>query len=403
MKKLFTKIHLWLSIPFGIIIAIVCISGAILVFEKEMLELSYPSRYFVKEVKGQPLSPDALMSSARRQIPDSIKINGLRISSDPNKTYQVVLPGKRAAAFIDPYTGEVTGIDNGQGFFMQMERLHRWLLDQYKRDGSFAWGKAIVGYATLVLVVIIISGIVIWFPRNKKMLKARLKIKTKRGWFPFFYDLHVSGGFYATLLLLVLSLTGLTWSFGWYRNAFYNIFGVSTNQTQSHAPASAPQKSNSEGRGSGEKSEGNRDRNSSNEENKGSSSHGTSERRAKQEKKTDYTQWAEVLADLQNRYTDYNSITIQDGSATVSTAKYGNTRGSDRYTFDSSTGDITEVQLYKDLPKSGKIRGWIYSVHVGSWGGLTTRILSCLVSLLGGVFAITGYYFWIRKKIRKRK
>ena len=87
--------------------------------------------------------------------------------------------------------------------------------------------------------------------------------------------------------------------------------------------------------------------------------------------------------------------------ATVSTARYGNTRGSDRYSFDPATGEITEVQLYKDLPKSGKIRGWIYSVHVGSWGGMTTRILTCLVSLLGTIFAITGYYFWIKKQFRK--
>ena len=62
-------------------------------------------------------------------------------------------------------------------------RLHRWLLDEYKRDGSFAWGKTIVGYSTLVLVIIIISGLVIWYPRNKKVLKNRLKIKTKAGWF----------------------------------------------------------------------------------------------------------------------------------------------------------------------------------------------------------------------------
>ena len=76
-------------------------------------------------------------------------------------------------------------------------RLHRWLLDEYKRDGSFSWGKSIVGYATLVLAIIIISGIVIWYPRNKKVLRNRLKVKTKAGWFRFFYDLHVSGGFYA--------------------------------------------------------------------------------------------------------------------------------------------------------------------------------------------------------------
>ncbi|MBC8618229.1 PepSY domain-containing protein [Parabacteroides faecis] len=379
MRKLFAKIHLWLSIPFGIIIAIVCLTGAILVFETEILEICYPSRYFVKEVKGEPLPPAALLNAARQQLPDSVKINGLRVMQDPKRTYQVVLPGKKAAAFINPYTAEITGIDDGQGFFMQMMRLHRWLLDTYKRDDSFALGKAVVGYSTLVLAFILISGLVIWYPRNKKALKNRLKIKTKAGWYRFFYDLHVSGGFYATLLLLVLTLTGLTWSFGWYRDAFYTVFGVETAQTQGHtqAPASSDLKGKSGERGTRE--------------------------RGSKEKVTNYVQWATVLADLQNRYPRYNSITIQDGSATVSAAQYGNTRGSDRYTFDPANGEITDVQLYKDLPNSGKIRGWIYSVHVGSWGGLTTRILSCLVSFLGAVFAITGYYFWIKKKIRKKK
>ena len=168
MRKLFAKIHLWLSIPFGIIIAIVCLTGAILVFETEIQELCHPSHYFVKEVKGEPLLPAALIESARRQLPDSIKINGIRVTPDPKRTYQLVLPGKKAAAFIDPYTAEVTGINDGQGFFMQMMRLHRWLLDSYKRDGSFSLGKALVGYSTLVLAIILISGLVIWYPRNRK-------------------------------------------------------------------------------------------------------------------------------------------------------------------------------------------------------------------------------------------
>ncbi|WP_456088263.1 PepSY-associated TM helix domain-containing protein [Parabacteroides sp.] len=371
MKKFFAKIHVWLSIPFGIIIAIVCLTGAILAFETELLELCYPSRYFVKEAKGEPLSPAALMDTARKQLPGSIKINGIRVPSDPKRTYQLILPGKKAACFINPYTGEITGIDDGKGFFMKMMRLHRWLLDEYKRDGSFSRGKAVVGYSTLALAIIIISGLVIWYPRNKKVLKNRLKIKTKAGWFRFLYDLHVSGGFYAALLLLVLALTGLTWSFGWYRDAFYTVFGISTTSQQAHAPASAaPQKT-------------------------------AGDRGTKRHPETDYTQWGEVLAGLQSRYPEYQSIAIQDGSATVSTANYGNTRGSDRYSFDPATGRITEALLYKDLPESAKIRGWIYSVHAGTWGGMATRILSCLVSLLGAVFAITGYYFWFRKKFGK--
>lgn len=379
MRKLFVKIHIWLSIPFGIIIALVCLTGAILVFETEIREICYPSRYFVKEMKEEPLPPAALLNAARRQLPDSIRINGLRVMQDPKRTYQIVLPGKKAAAFINPYTAEITGIDDGQGFFRQVMRLHRWLLGSYKRDGSFTLGKAVVGYSTLVFAFILISGLVIWYPRNKKVLKNRLRIKTKAGWHRFFYDLHVSGGFYAAGLLLVLALTGLTWSFDGYRDALYAVFGVETTQTQGHTHAPSP--SDSPGK-PGERG-----------------THGQSAK----EKGTNYTSWATVLADLQNRYPQYKSITIQDGSATVSAARYGNTRGSDRYTFNPANGEITDIQFYKDLPKSGKIRGWIYSVHVGSWGGMTTRILSCLVSFLGAVFALTGYYFRIKKKRRRKK
>lgn len=411
MRKIFKKIHLWLSIPFGIIITIVCVTGAILVFEKEILELCYPSHYFVKEVKGEPQSPAALIASARQQLPDSIQINGIRVTADPGRTYQLVLPWRKAAVFIDPYTGEITGMDDGQGFFTQMMRLHRWLLTEFKRDGSFSWGKSLVGWSTLILVIITISGIVIWFPLNRKGLKHRLKIKTKSGWRRFFYDLHISGGFYATLLLLVLSLTGLTWSFNWYRDAFYAVFGVSNTPTQVQASAPAAQKESSQekvyterkGEGRGNR-EGNTETKSSGMGgNNSSESSETSARGGRQQRTADYTQWAEVLATLQEKYDDYNSITIQNGSATVSTAKYGNTRATDRYSFDPATGKITETKLYKDLPDSAKIRGWIYSVHVGTWGGITTKILSCLVSLLGGVFAITGYYFWIRKKVKRAK
>lgn len=104
MRKFFAKVHLWLSIPFGIIIAIVCLTGAILVFETEILELGYPSRYFVKKVK-EPLSPVTLIESARQQLPDSVRINGIRVSSDPRRTYQLVLPGKKPPVLLIPIPG----------------------------------------------------------------------------------------------------------------------------------------------------------------------------------------------------------------------------------------------------------------------------------------------------------
>ena len=397
MRKTFAKLHLWLSIPFGILIAIICITGALLVFEQEILQLCHPSRYFVKEAKAETLPIDRLMASARQQLPENTPIRGIRVFQDPERSYQILLPGKKAAAFIDPYTGSVVGMDDGQGFFTQVMRLHRWLLDTPKRDGSFAWGKNIVGYATLAMAIILVSGLVIWWPRSRKMLKNRLQVKCCSGRFRFWHDLHVAGGFYAFLLLLAMALTGLTWSFSWYNQAFCKVFGVEAAARKAHGQSAGPSGGRSQDSGSGKQAQGQMQGPQQGQAAR-SQDAGTALART-----TDYTHWTSVLAQLQRRYGSYKSITLQDGSASVSTARYGNTRSSDRYSFNPENGEITSTQLYKDLPKNGKIRGWIYSVHTGSWGGLATRILSCIAALLGGILALTGYYFWCRKMRMKKK
>ena len=86
-----------------------------------------------------------------------------------------------------------------------------------------------------------------------------------------------------------------------------------------------------------------------------------------------------------------------NGSASVSFERFGNQRAADRYAFNPQDGEITEVTLYKDTDASGKMRGWIYSVHVGSWGGMFTRILTFIAALLGGTLPLTGYYLWLRR------
>ena len=92
-------------------------------------------------------------------------------------------------------------------------------------DGGIAIGKLIVGISTIMFVFVLISGAVIWWPRNRQMLKNRLSIKWSKGCKRLLYDLHVAGGIYALVVLLALSLTGLTWSFSWYRGGFYKVFG----------------------------------------------------------------------------------------------------------------------------------------------------------------------------------
>lgn len=399
MRKIFRNIHLWLSVPFGILITLICFSGAALVFEKEVMELCHRELYFVKKVEAAPLPMEQLMTKVAATLPDSVSVTGVNISSDPERAYQVTLSKpRRASTYVDQYTGEIMGKYERAPFFNFMFRMHRWLLDSMKQDGGIFWGKMIVGTSTLMFVFVLISGIVIWWPRTRKALKNSLKIVANKGWRRFWYDLHVAGGMYALVFLLAMALTGLTWSFQWYRTGFYKTFGVEVQPSMGHGNAAA----NATAKG-GKREESPEGR-SGRPGNRGEKPEGRGEHSESREgrKRSPYTNWQQIYEQLAEANPDYKLISVSDGSASVALPRFGNQRGTDRYKFNPRNGEITETTLYKDLDNSGKIRGWIYSVHVGSWGGMLTRILTFIAALVGASLPLTGYYLWIRRLMKRK-
>lgn len=387
MKKAFRKIHLWLSVPFGLIITVICLSGAALVFEDEVTELCRRDLYYVEKVSGAPLPVEYLIEKVAGTLPDSVAVTGVSISSDAERAYQVNLSKpRRASVYVDQYTGEVKGRHERAPFFLTMFKLHRWLLDGMKPDGGIFWGKMIVGGSTLMFVFVLISGIVIWWPRTKKALKNSLKIAVGKGRRRFWYDLHVAGGMYALVLLLAMALTGLTWSFSWYRTGFYKVFGVEMKQRAGHGAPQTVHGTPQTVHGTPQTAHGGKSGRNSSEEGRGNREH-----------TSPYACWQQVYEELKARNAGYKQITVSNGSASVSFERFGNQRAADRYAFNPQDGEITEVTLYKDTDASGKMRGWIYSVHVGSWGGIFTRILTFIAALLGGTLPLTGYYLWLRR------
>lgn len=368
VKKSFRKLHLWLSLPFGMVITLICFSGAMLVFEKEIMEISKPQLYFVKAVGDKKLPIKELVERVSATLPDSVQVTGITVFSNPERTCRVNLSKPRhASMYVDAYSGEITGQYERIPFFAAMFKMHRWMLGSARApDGSIGWGKLIVGISTLVLVAVLISGVVVWWPRNKCALKYRLSVNVKKGWRKFLYDLHVAGGMYVLVFLLAMALTGLTWSFQWYRNLFYTAFGVEPPQQERRHNLSL----NTQAR-------------------KGS--------KPDKNQETTYLHWQKVYDVLASQNPDFEQISISNGTANVSFGHWGNQRASDKYTFMPHSGEITSASLYRDAPNSDKIRGWIYSVHVGSWGGLLTRLLTFLAALFGASLPLTGYYLWLKK------
>lgn len=371
MNKLFRKLHLWLSVPVGLIITVVCLSGAALVFEREIVEMSNPHLYQTAYRKGMvPLKPSELAEYIRQQMPDTLQLSSLQYSGSPEG---VCIAGFKNAGrrtlSVNPYTGEVNGWVEGNSFFQTMRKLHRWLMDVPPKKGDKTVGKAVVGVTTLIMVVILVSGLIVWIPRNRKVLKNRLKVSCTKGWRRFWYDSHVALGFYATIFLLVMALTGLTWSFSWYRTAAYSLFGVSQQTAQSSQP------------GHKEKESG---------------------RKGKTETVAfDYTLWNHVWEEIREIYPVYTSVRLNSGNVQIVTDNKGGVRKTDAVNFNPQNGEVNEIIRYNDLPKSQKIKSWFYAFHTGTWGGIWTKILYFLTSLTGGILPLSGYYLWLKKKRKK--
>ncbi|MBQ2126084.1 MAG: PepSY domain-containing protein [Bacteroidaceae bacterium] len=458
MRRLFRKFHLWVSVPFGIVITITCFTGALLVFEKEITALCVGDITVVTPV-GEPLPVSVIADKVDATLPADVDVKGVAVSSSPDEAYRVNLSKpKKAAVYVNQYTGEVIGKDERLPFFRTVFRLHRWLMDSNPGEGKVFWGKMIVGASTLAFVVILLTGLVIWWPRNRKMLGNRLQIALKKGKNRFWYDLHVAGGFYVLLLLLTMALTGLAWSFEWYKDGIYALFGAGESKNVAVVESRTP------GVVGLTVTPGSRvdttltvclnsayDENGAMEQaaarwnvdavtaatnvvdaryvdaepavavaeidgvtaatvvdarsgatiiadgNSGSTSL-TATPQA-----TEFDSWQRAYENVAAIVPHFETITVSKAAVSVKSTAYGNTRAADKYMFNEDNGDITSIELYKDTARKGKLSGWFYSLHIGVWGGLFTRILSFLAAILGATLPLTGYYFWIKRLYGKQK
>ena len=106
------------------------------------------------------------------------------------------------------------------------------------------------------------------------------------------------------------------------------------------------------------------------------------------------------MKEIQNLYPEYNYIKLSKNEATVSLNKYGYRNKSDNVKFNPKTGKITEIRKFEDNSVRQNLKGLLYSLHVGTWGGPATKVLYFLAALIGATLPLTGYYLWLKKKMR---
>ncbi|SDC80650.1 PepSY-associated TM helix domain-containing protein [Niabella drilacis] len=225
-KTVFSRVnawlHLWLGIFSGIILIFVALTGTLIVYGDEIIEWSAGKARYTEQVQPERLPMETLIANVNKAYPQA-KLSEVTVYKDPERTvrFRTFAKGKGLGfAYADPYTGKVLKYDRTANFFYIMAHLH----------ASFLWhgtGEWIVDIATIIFLIELISGIILWWPRkwNRHTRDASFKIKWKARFKRVNYDLHNVLGFYSSILALILTVTGLIIAFHPLAATTAKIFG----------------------------------------------------------------------------------------------------------------------------------------------------------------------------------
>jgi uncharacterized iron-regulated membrane protein len=184
VKEIIGKLHLWLGLSSGLLVFIISITGCIYAFQFEIQNLTQPYRFVACEEKPV-LPPSQLRMIAERALPG--KKTHAVLYAKPGHAAQVIFydfdPEYYYLVYLNPYSGEVLQVRNeNAGFFrfVLMGHFYLWLPPEI--------GQPVVASATLIFLVMLITGLILWWPKNKKATKQRFKIKWNARWRRKNYD-----------------------------------------------------------------------------------------------------------------------------------------------------------------------------------------------------------------------
>ncbi len=344
--------HRWLGIVSGLVVLVVSITGCIYVFEQELRDVFQRKYYYVAESNTSKMNLQQLQQIIKTQFPKE-RINVIRFEEKKDAACIIITKNNKAIS-LNPYTGTIIGARNTTTDFLSVVlRLHRTLL-----LGEV--GKQIIKWNVLIFFILCISGLVLWWPKQKKFFKRAVTINFKtKNWKAFNWDLHSVLGFYGLLLLLLISLTGK------------NLVRTATHQP------------------TGKKEE------------KLKSKPGNAKiftlDMAYQQMKSDYPGAKETIIVMPKDSIEPLRITMQ--------YPYTIIRKQNQLFFDQYSGDVLKKTLYEKYTTYDKISRSNYQLHTGDIPGLGigSKIIFFLASLFAASLPVTGFLIWWGRNKKKKK
>lgn len=224
-RKIIFWLHLLSGVLAGLVILIMSVTGALLMYERQILEWADRGYRAGPPAAGaEHLPVESLAAQALAARPDA-KPSSITLQADPEAPATVGL-GRGRNLYLNPYTGEVLGegAPRARAFFRAVTDWHRWLgAGEENRDA----GKAVTGACNLAFLFLVVSGPYLWLPkvwnrrqlRNVSWFRGGLSGKARD------FNWHNVIGLWTAVPLFLVVFTAATISYPWMADLLYRIAG----------------------------------------------------------------------------------------------------------------------------------------------------------------------------------
>ena len=372
-KKLVRTVHLWLVLSSGLVVCLLCISGTLFVFAEEIMH-AYNKEHLYVETQAEHQSVerqsvDDLVAAFKTEFPDE-RYFWINTYNDPTRSFDVVsgmIAGdgpediKLKLTFINPYTAEIIGEDfTSAHFAFVVAHFHSQLM-----LGEV--GLWIIRIASLIFLVELILGLILWWPRSRNEARSAFQPKYPASRKRMNHDFHRVYGFYAAWLLLISVTTGLVMSFDWIEKPIVAAFGGSPELVGQPVPQADRQEGQS------------------------------------------FVSLQTMYEEIEKLYPTGHKFTLHALRSDTATSQfvlidqddrflhlYGDNKVLNRY-----TGKQLEKPLVAEFERNQDIMEGNLNIHMGTIGGWPTQVLAFLIGLFGASLPITGFFIWWGRR-RKR-
>jgi len=381
IKAALLQIHSIIGLVIALLLTVIALTGVIMSFEDEIQASLNAGMSHVGARQAPLLTPNELIARLRASH-DDIRVAAITLSSDSTAAVRIRFApshgGSRpASVFVDPYDARVLGTPRGEEFFATVRRLHRWLLIPGDAKG---YGRQITGIATISLLVLLISGLVLRWPHRAASVKMWLKPNLGLRGRGLHRSLHAVIGTWVLPIYLVMTLTGLWYSFDWYKDGAVWLLSrprAADAEPRPKAPRGA--------------------------------------RAAKSDVQPDTKQqskpaaldrvWSAFQRAEGSRFgTVLMNLPAGDGTLVrVRAWAEDSTEGPrDEFRIDAASGEIVSSELYADKTTGERMLMRVLDIHRGSIFGWPGKLVFMLAAAAMPLFAVTGLLLYLSRRRHRR-